>query len=258
MNEHHLSLPDEIQTALKIHDEYKQTYLSIRERFEGLRAREEKHRKTSGAAEQQAMLDGATWRKLFRESDGVLTKDIRNFKRQELDSRELALEYACLAGELQPAMELCQIDTYEARERYLSSRETAFALYGDHCLTTSATALFALPEAEAFLKVLQRKKLIIQRDIEKDAFYQEATFSDEKKAVSSEKARRLGEALFGFIDRASAALSVDDNAVWKALSIVPRDDFTTGEKELKSPIYRARRRSELNAMIEQHTQTQTS
>ena len=142
--------------------------------------------------------------------------------------------------------------------RYLSSRETAFALYGDHCLTTSATALFALLEAEAFLKALQRKKLIIQRDIEKDTFYQEATFSDEKKAVSSEEARRLGEALFGFIDRASAALSVDDNAVWQALSIVPHDDFTTGEKELKSPIYRARRRSELNAMIEQHTQTQTS
>ncbi len=64
--------------------------------------------------------------------------------------------------------------------------------------------------------------------------------------------------MFGFIDRASAALSVDDNAVWQALSIVPHDDFTTGEKELKSPIYRARRRSELNAMIEQHTQTQTS
>lgn len=64
--------------------------------------------------------------------------------------------------------------------------------------------------------------------------------------------------MFGFIDRASAALSVDDNAVWQALSIVPRDDFTTGEKELKSPIYRARRRSELKAMIEQHTQMQTS
>lgn len=188
----------------------------------------------------------------------MLTKDIRNFKRQELDSCELALEYACLAGELQPAMELCQIDTDEARERYLSISETAFALYGDHCLTTSATALFALPEAEAFLKALQRKKLIIQRDIERDTFYREATFNDEKKAVSSEQARRLGETLFGFIDRASAALSVDYNAVWQALSIVPRDDFTTGEKELKSPIYRARRRSELNAMIEQHTQTQTS
>ncbi|MBD8091477.1 hypothetical protein IFT48_15885 [Pseudomonas fluorescens] len=258
MNEHHLSLPDKIQAALKIHDENKKAYLSIRERFAGLRAREEKHRKTASAAEQQAMLDGSTWRKLFRESDGVLTKDIRNFKRQELDSRELALEYACLAGELQPEMEVSQIDTYEARERYLSSRETAFALYGDHCLTTSATSLFALPEAKAFLKALQRKKLIIQRDIEKDAFYQEATFNDDQLAVSSEQARRLGEVLFGFIDRASAALSVDDNTVWQALSIVPRDDFTTGEKELKSPIYRARRRSELNAMIEQHTETQTS
>ena len=150
MNEHHLSLPDEIQTALKIHDEYKQTYLSIRERFEGLRAREEKHRKTAGAAEQQAMLDGATWRKLFRESDGVLTKDIRNFKRQELDSRELALEYACLAGELQPAMELCQIDTYEARERYLSSRETAFALYEESKLTGKGDASVAQTFHETF------------------------------------------------------------------------------------------------------------
>jgi hypothetical protein len=125
-------------------------------------------------------------------------------------------------------------------------------------IATSATSLFALPEAGAFLKALQRKKLIIQQDIERDTFYQEATFNDEKKTVSSEQARRLGQTLFGFIDRASAALSVDDNAVWQALPMVPRDDFTTGEKELKSPIYRARRRSELNAMIEQHTQTQTS
>lgn len=74
----------------------------------------------------------------------------------------------------------------------LRGRETAFALYGEHCLTISATSLFALPEAEAFLKALQRKKLIIQRDIERDTFY------------------------------------------------------------------RARRRSELNAMIEHHSQTQTS
>lgn len=102
-------------------------------------------------------------------------------------------------------MELCQIDTYEARERHLSGRETAFALYGEHCLTTSATSLFALPEAEALLKALQRKKLIIQRDIERGTFYQEAAFNDEKKAVSSEQARRLGETIFGFIDRASVA-----------------------------------------------------
>lgn len=64
--------------------------------------------------------------------------------------------------------------------------------------------------------------------------------------------------MFGFIDRASAALSINDNAVWQALSIVPRDDFTTGEKELKSPIYRARRRSELNPMMEKQAQTQAS
>ncbi|NMY03824.1 hypothetical protein HBO12_12740 [Pseudomonas sp. WS 5059] len=152
-----------------------------------MRAREEKHRKTASVAEQQAMLVGATWRKLFRESDGLLTKDFRNFRHQELDSCELALEHACLAGELQPGMELCQIDTYEARERYLSSSETAFALYGEHCLTTSATSLFALPEAVAFLKALQRKNLIIQRDIERDTFYQEATFNDEKRPSAASK-----------------------------------------------------------------------
>ena len=258
MNEHHQSLPDEIQTALKIHDANKQAYLSIRERLENLRAREEKHRKTASAAEQQAVLDGATWRKLFRESDGVMTKDILNFKRQESDSRELGLEYTCLAGDLQPEMELCQIDTYEARERYLNSRETAFALYGDHCLSTAAAALFALPEAETFLQALHRKKLIIERNIEKDAFYREATFHDEKKAVSNEQARRLGEALFGFINQASVTLPVDNAPTWLALAIIPSDDFTTDEKELKNSIYRARRRSELKAMIEHHHQNQPS
>lgn len=141
---------------------------------------------------------------------------------------------------------------------YLSSRETAFALYGDHCLTTSATSLFALPEAKAFLKALQHKKIIIQRDIKKDAYYREVPFYDETKAVSSEEARRLGEVLFSFIDQASTALSTEDDAIWQSLAVVPRDDFTTGEQELKNLIYRTRRRSELNAMIEGQAQTLTS
>ncbi|WP_219272929.1 hypothetical protein [Pseudomonas sp. Xaverov 83] len=258
MTEQPVSMPDEIQKALKIHEEKKEIYLALRERFSELRKREEKHRKTADAAEQQAIKDGATWRKLFRESDGELTKDIRNFKRQELDNRELALEYACLAGELQPELELCQIDTYEARERYLSSRDAAYTLYGDYCLTNAATSLFEIPEAKVFLKALQRKKVMIQRDIEKDAFYREALFHDDAKAADSEQARRLGEVLFGFIDQASATLSTEDDAVWQSLAIVPRDDFTTGEHELKNKIYRTRRRSDLNAMIEKQAQTQTS
>ncbi len=64
-----------------------------------------------------------------------------------------------------------------------------------------------------FLKALQRKKVMIQRDIEKDAFYREALFHDDAKAADSEKARRLGEVLFGFIDQASATFSTEDDAV---------------------------------------------
>lgn len=184
-----------------------------------------------------------------------MTKDIRNFKRQELDNRELALEYACLASELQPELELCQIDTYEARERYLSSHDAAYTLYGDYCLNNAATSLFEIPKTKVFLKALQRQKVIIQRDIEKDAFYREALFHDNTKAVDSEQARRLGEVLFGFIEEASVTLSTEDDAVWQSLAIVPRDDFTTGEHELKNQIYRKRRRSELNAMIEEQAQT---
>jgi len=60
MTEQPASLTDEIQTALKIHDEKKEIYLTLRERFAGLRKREEKHRKTADAAEQQAITDGAT------------------------------------------------------------------------------------------------------------------------------------------------------------------------------------------------------
>ena len=187
-----------------------------------------------------------------------MTKDIRNFKRQELDNRELALEYACLAGELQPELELCQIDTYEARERYLSSRDAAYTLYGDYCLTNAATSLFKTPEGQVFLTALQRKKVITQRDIEKDAFYREASFYDDTKAVSSKQARRLGEVLFTFIEQASVTLSTEGDAVWESLAIVPRDDFTIGEHELKNLIYRTRRRSELNAVIEKHAQIHTS
>ena len=35
-------------------------------------------------------------------------------------------------------------------------------------------------------------------------------------------------------------------------------DFTTGEQELKNLIYRSRRRSELNSMMEKQAQTQAS
>ena len=77
---------------------------------------------------------------------------------------------------------MCQIDTYEAQERYLSSRDAAYTLYGDYCLTNAATSLFEIPEAKVFLKALQRKKVMIQRDIEKDAFYREALFHDDAKA----------------------------------------------------------------------------
>lgn len=45
--------------------------------------------------------------------------------------------------------------------------------------------------------------MIIQRDIEKDAFYREALFHDDTKAVESEHARRLGEVLFAFIEQAA-------------------------------------------------------
>ncbi|WP_411390816.1 hypothetical protein [Pseudomonas sp. MPB23] len=115
-----------------------------------------------------------------------------------------------------------------------------------------------IPEAKVFLKALQRKKVMIQRDIEKDAFYREALFHDDAKAADSEQARRLGEVLFGFIEQASVTLLTENDAVWQSLAIVPRDDFTTGETELKNQIYRTRRRSELNAMIEEHSKTQVS
>lgn len=75
---------------------------------------------------------------------------------------------------------------------------------------------------------------------------------------SSEEARRLGEVLFSFIDQASTALSTEDDAIWQSLAVVPRDDFTTGEQELKNLIYRTRRRSELNSMMEKQAQTQAS
>ncbi|AOE65565.1 hypothetical protein A7317_00755 [Pseudomonas fluorescens] len=49
----------------------------------------------------------------------------------------------------------------------------------------ATTSLFEIPEAKIFLKALQRKKVVIQRDIEKDAFYREALFHDNAKAADS-------------------------------------------------------------------------
>lgn len=58
-----------------------------------------------------------------------------------------------------------------------------------------------MTEAQVPHKALQRKKVIIQRDIEKDVFYREASFYDNTKAVSSEQARRLAKPYLALLTR---------------------------------------------------------
>ncbi|MCY1284450.1 hypothetical protein D9M68_310520 [compost metagenome] len=225
MNELILSLPGEIQAALQNHSEAKADYLSMRERLSNLAKRIDKHRKTAAAANEQSTQAGTTWRTQFRIHDGELTKEIRDLKRQELDARELAEEYTSLANELQPEFGLCQLNTDSACDAYRNARESAQRVYGDHCLVSSAAALFALPEAQLFIAALERQGLIKPTPDDGTANSRRMSVDaiEEAHAADNKRLQRLGQAVQSYIR--SAKVEADNepaDAIWQALLPVVR------------------------------------
>lgn len=255
MNEQITSLPSEIQQSLLRLQELKAEYLGIRERLVGLAQRIEKHRKTAAAASEESAKVGEQWRQQFREQDGELTKAIRDLKRQELDGRELAEEYTNLAKELQPEFELCQIETDKARRTFNTCREGIAERYLDHCLTESAAALLATPEAQVFVSNLEKKGLINPKGQLKNSSAR--LHANEIDAINaSEKARtlRLGRLVESQINEARSTFEAQEDGTFQELKPIGKLPVEVLPKELESTIAMQRKLKDLSVQLGQQPQ----
>lgn len=250
MSEQTLSLPAAISSAVEHYEQSKASYLEVRDRLSSLAKRIEKHRKTASAASEESTLAGTAWRRQFRESDGVLSKEIRDLKRKELDSRELAEEYTNLASELQPEFELCQLDTANARKRCSNARVDAKARYVNHSLEQSAAELFALPKAQKFIDALERKGLVLPIANEPTPGGRmnpdEIAASD---AAKSERLLNLGRAVQRLINSTRKGASATEDPIWQALQPISKLNIEILPGQLSSPISISRRRNELTSQL---------
>lgn len=250
MSEQPLSLPAAVSSAIEKYAQAKTSYLEVRDRLVSLANRIEKHRKTASAASEESTLAGSAWRRQFRESDGVLSKDIRDLKRKELDARELAEEYTNLASELQPQFDLCQLDTAAAREACGNARNEAKRLYADHSLEQSAEALFKLPEAQRLIDTLERKGLVLPASNEPSQARRMAPDEIEAhETAKSERLRKLGEVVQRLINRARKHGRSGEDPTWQGLQAISKLSIETLPSQLTGPLTINRRRKELNAQL---------
>lgn len=250
MSEQPLSLPAAVSSAIEEYAQTKTSYLELRDRLVSLANRIEKHRKTASAASEESTLAGSAWRRQFRESDGVLSKEIRDLKRKELDARELAEEYTNLASELQPEFDLCQLDTAAAREACGTARNEAKRLYADHSLEQSAEALFALPEALRLIDNLERKGLVLPASNEPSQARRMGPDEIEaNETAKSERLRQLGEVMQRLINRARKHGRTVEDPIWQALQAISKLSIETLPSQLTGPMTITRRRKELNAQL---------
>lgn len=244
------TLPTEIQDALQAHENAKEKYLAIRERLVALGERIAKHRATATAAQAESALAGETWRTQFRAADGQLTKDIKQLKRQELDTRELAEEYASLAEELQPSFDLLQIDTAVARDTYLKCQRNAYSLFCDFQVKASAATLLALPEAKPMLEALRHKRSLIGQEVDADGSFDHSPMTAERKAIRAVKDYRFAKLLFDEIERAFTTLEEPGAAIqWEGLQVIHVTDIEGNQGKMTNPLYRSRRSIELKTQL---------
>lgn len=77
-----------------------------------------------------------------------------------MSARELAQEYDLIIQELSIAYEVCRLDLYDLRLRYVQCRRDAVSAYGGVCLAGAFTALCATPEWNDFAAELLRAGLL--------------------------------------------------------------------------------------------------
>lgn len=250
MSEQPLSLPAAVSSAIEKYALAKTSYLEVRDRLVSLANRIEKHRKTASAASEESTLAGSAWRRQFRQSDGVLSKEIRDLKRKELDARELAEEYISLASELQPEFELCQLDTADARKRCDDAREAAKTDFVNHSIQQAGAELFTMPNAQHLIDALERKGLV-ETAVSQPASQerQSPDYIAELTAAKNARLFNLGKVVQQLIIDARKEVAATPDPTWQALEPISKLDIEALPTELIGPVSINRRRTELSTQL---------
>lgn len=149
-----------VEVALNQHEAARLAYLEKREQFASLGERLEKHKKTAHAAWTDAEAAKEEWRAQLRAKSGEIDKALRKVRLDEVSARELAQEYDLIIQELSIAYEVCRLDLYDLRLRYIQCRRDAVSAYSEACLAGAFTALCATPEWNDFAAELLRAGLL--------------------------------------------------------------------------------------------------
>lgn len=246
----HADLPEALQAALSTHESCKTTYQNCRDRLTTLGKQLSKHRNTRDVAEWQAKQVGTAWREAFRAAEGELTKAIRDQQRQENEQLELSKEYARLVQELEPEFSLCQLDTYDARTAYLSSRRQAYDQYADHCLNTAAAELFAVPQAKAFFAALKRKGVMDAWSATPDKHLSPGGVAEHWEAIKK-GISNTDRVVCQVIQQAVAQHTIEepDDAHWQSLNLISKLNYESIDTKLSSPIQRGKHRAALQEQM---------
>jgi len=252
MTEQTNTLPKHVQEAIQLHDERKAKYMEMRTRLASLYQRLDKHRKTAVAAHHEAQTARDAWRAKFHETDGELTKEIRELRRKEADAQELGKEYTLLADDLAPQAGLLQIEVYDAQEQYSRSRDDAHDLYAEYSLRNAAQTLFALPEAAPVFMAMRQSRKVIERAVDQDPAFDSGHTEHGQRLARVEHERRFYKLVREMLDAASAdhiKRGAEPNSVWQTLLPLARLDEEAPQGAFAGVVSRMKRQTELNEML---------
>ncbi|MFC0337610.1 hypothetical protein SAMN05421848_1600 [Kushneria avicenniae] len=177
------------------HEQARNEYLSQRETLTDLHQRVERFSKGAAASREEAESNDRRWRDLLRESNGDLTKEIRQVKRSVSESRETAEELESMAGELQAPLTEQHIAVIDARRKYEVARQEAWGLEVEQAFENATAALLDLPEGRHLLSLLPEVKRKTDHDVKSEPNNQEHGPADHRARVEQEQAKRFQQKL---------------------------------------------------------------
>ncbi len=187
------------------HEQTRNEYLSQRETLTDLQQRVERFSKGAAAAREEADSNDRRWRDLLRESNGELTKEIRQIKRSVSESRETAEELESMSGELQAPLIEQHIAVIDARRKYEVARQQAWGLEVEQAFEKATAALLDLPEGRHLLSLLPEVKRKTDHDVMSEPNHQNDGPADHRARIDEELAKRfqqkLAERLMGLTRR---------------------------------------------------------
>lgn len=177
------------------HEQARNEYLSQRETLTDLHQRVERFSKGAAASHDEAESNDRRWRELLRESNGDLTREIRQVKRSVSESRETAEELESMAGELQAPLIEQHIAVIDARRKYEGARQQAWGLEVEQAFENATAALLDLPEGRHLLSLLPEVKHKTDHDVMSEPNNQEHGPADHRARIEQEKAKRFQQKL---------------------------------------------------------------